>query len=229
MNDDDRRRAIGRLRSLGLVSGVAGIVSTIFFIIARATAGPDADPTAPSVLSLANDLSTVVAMLALMPVTFSLWQLLPQDHRLWRWSVLAAAAMALLALSAVLIVAEAIDFQVQGATAVICVAVVFRWVLIVSRRALRLPGEAALLWRCGIILSLTVITGMLIAGVGLLLPMRSTGQYLLLAIGGLPAVLSWLALPVWTIALSRRAFVGLATVTAHPRRADVRHRPGIAA
>ena len=230
MNDDARRRAIDRLRSLGLLSGVAGIVSTLFFVAARLTDGAAADPTSPSVFSQANDLTTIVAMLALMPVSFILWQLLPQDRRLWRWTVLAAAAMALLALSAMLILTDAIDFQVQGVTAVICVATVFRWLLLVSRRALLLPGESQAIWRGGVVLGLTVITGMVIAAGGLLMPMGSTWQYALIAIGGVPAVLCWLALPIWTIALARRAFVSIATVTQHPRRTtDVHHRPGMAA
>ncbi|WP_167137087.1 hypothetical protein [Diaminobutyricimonas sp. TR449] len=230
MNDNARRRAIDRLRSLGLLSGVAGVVSTLFFLAARLAEGPAADPTSPSVFSQANDLTTIVAMLALIPVSFILWQLLPQDGRLWRWTVLASAAMALLALSAMLMLTDAIDFQVQGATAVICVAAVFRWVLLVSRRALLLPGESQALWRGGVVLGLTVIIGMLIAAAGLLMPMGSTWQYLLIAMGGVPAVLCWLALPVWTIVLARRAFVSVATVTQHMRRTpDLRRRPEIAA
>jgi hypothetical protein len=230
MNDDARRRAIDRLRSLGLLSGVAGIVSALFFVAARLIGSPAADPTVPSVFAQANDLTTIVAMLALMPVSFILWQLLPQDGLLWRWTVLAAAAMALLALSAMLILTDAIDFQVQGVTAVICVAAVFRWVLLVSRRALLLPGESRALWRGGVVLGMTVITGMLIAAAGLLMPMGSAWQYLLIAAGGAPAVLCWLALPIWTIALARRGFASIATVTHHPRRhTDLHHRPGIAA
>ncbi|WP_166876064.1 hypothetical protein [Salinibacterium sp. ZJ450] len=210
--EHDPRIARSKMRAFAQLSAVTGIIAGLF-LLGYYTFG-DPFPLVPTGWSWAGffgNFASVASLIALMPVAFALWVLLPASRTLRVWTVLGGASMALIALSCLLLVLRQIDFQVQGVTFAICIAFVFGWQFVVSQQARRLqPEQDGLLWRWGSALGSIGIAAEVVLASALLLPWGSAAQLLVLTVGGVPSVLSWLALPLWTLALSRDDFAGRA-------------------
>ncbi|MET1043574.1 MAG: hypothetical protein ABWX59_05555 [Microbacteriaceae bacterium] len=229
--EHDPRIARSKMRAFAQLSAVTGIIAGVF-LLAYYTLG-DPFPLVPTGWSWAGffgNFASAASLTALMPVAFALWLLLPANRTLRVWTVLGGAAMALIALSCLLLVLRQIDFQVQGVTFVICIGFVFGWQFVVSQQARRVhPDQDSLLWRWGSALGSAGIAAEVVLASSLLLPWGSEAQLLVLTAGGVPTVLSWLALPLWTLALSHDAFAQRAVQATAPTPAPTAPRGRAAA
>lgn len=198
---DGPREPITAAAGFAVVSAVAGITANVLLIGFFTLAPPWLPgPNRFAWLGTANDVVVIVQFAALVPVVAALRHLLPTARRVRVATVAAMMGSVLVVVLQVLLVAGSVDFAVQGPLVTICLAVVFGWVLVVSRTDATPPAVA----RLGAGIAVAFGSGILVTGAALLLPTASAWQYLAFGLGAVPAMLGWLAFPVWALLLARR-------------------------
>jgi hypothetical protein len=157
-------------------------------------------------LGTANDWAIVVQFLTLVPVALALRSWLPATRAVRLTTTAALVAMVGTAVLQLLLIAGVLDFDVQVVLIVPMFLVIYAWVLAVSSTGHRhgtLPRPVS---RFGLLLGVCYPVGLLIAAAGLPFGWGSVAQLAF----GIPGVLlggvSWLALPVWPLLLSRLLF-----------------------
>jgi hypothetical protein len=183
------------------LSGIAGLVANalliLFFALSRPWAGESGDF---AWLGPANDAAVVVQFAALVPVALAVHAALM--GRVGRGTTAAAvAAMVAVVVLQLALLAGLFPYDVQVWAVMVCFAVVFGWVLVVSRAGRDvLPSRAV---RLGTLSGAGFLAGIAVAGLGLLVP-DGPARYVLWTVGGLAGLAGWLAFPVWPLALARR-------------------------
>jgi len=194
---------IGVVERWGLLAGVTGIAANLLLIALYALGLPDIgdyDWTGP-----ANDvMGGIVSTSATIPVALALGELVG-GGLLVRWATrLAVAAMAALVVSTVLLVTDAVSFEIQVFVAAPAVILMLGWTAVVGRAGKAnglLPPRLA---RAAVVIGVAACVGTVLVGAGLLLPPESASQYAVAGAGLLAGVPAFLAFPVWLILLANR-------------------------
>jgi hypothetical protein len=181
------------------LSGVAGLVANalliLFFALYRPWAGESGEF---AWLGPANDAAVVVQFAALVPVALATHVALA--GRVGRGLTAAAvAAMVFVAVLQLALLADLLAFEVQVWAVLVCLAVVFGWVLTVSRAGRDVLAPRAI--GLGFVSGAGFLAGVAVAGLGLLVP-DGPARAVLWAAAGLAGFAAWLAFPGWTLAVS---------------------------
>jgi deazaflavin-dependent oxidoreductase (nitroreductase family) len=194
---------VGSSARWALTSGIAGLLSggflILFFTFGRQASG---ELSTWAWFGPANDLTSALQAFTLIPVALALRDLMP-SRRVKRWTRIGVAAMSAATVLPVLLVVGVLPFGVQAPLVTFCFAVMFGWLFAISRAGLRHRVLPLIVARTGMLTSLAVGAGAIVAAVALLLPARSASQYAALAIAGAAAAVAWLAFPVWALLVAR--------------------------
>ena len=190
-----------------MVSGTAGVIANVVMIVFFALAQPlgAANPRFMW-LGTANDAIIVVQFAAFIPVALALLDRLPPIRTVQLATAAAVAAMGAAMTLQLLLIAGLLSFEVQVYPVTAAFAVVFGWVLSISRIGYRTGALPRRVARIGLFLGLSLPVGLFVAGVGLLIPDGVAARYIPLAIGVVVAAIGWLALPLWPLVLARFVF-----------------------
>jgi hypothetical protein len=193
-----------------VTSGVAGLVANalliLFYVLARPWSGQSSEL---AWLGQANDLVIVVQFAALVPVALAVHAAL--GGRVGGFTATAVTAMMAAVVLQLALVGGLVAFDVEVYAVVVCFAVVFAWLLAVSRAGRFVLAPAAV--RLGTLAGLGFLSGLAVTALGLLVP-QGPARYAVWAVGGLAGLAGWLAFPVWPLALVRQARAGSGAVAA---------------
>jgi hypothetical protein len=193
-----------------VTSGVAGLVANalliLFYVLARPWAGEWSEY---AWLGPANDLVVAVQFAALVPVALAVHAAL--GGRIGGFTATGVTAMVAATVLQLALVAGLVDFDVEVYAVVMCLAVVFAWMLAASVAGRSVLAPAAV--RLGTLAGLGFLAGLAVAALGLLLP-EGPARYAAWVVGGLAGLAGWLAFPVWPLALVRRVRVRPGAVAA---------------
>jgi len=118
--------------------------------------------------------------------------------------------MVILCVVGLLFVAGALPIPVALPAALAGALLLAAWIVLVNGKDTVSPRAARLGRRCGVVALAGTAT---VAAALVLLPNMSTTQLALMGIGGVPAVVAWLAVPAWSLRVGRM----LAVIYAEPR------------
>jgi hypothetical protein len=214
------RRASRVAGAAALVSGVTGIIANglliLYFALARPWGSSHSGPW--EWMGPANDIVGSISMALLIPAVVSLGSRLRADRLLVPLGVAGAMGMGALAAAGPLLVAGRISLETQFLVAGLALPAVFGWLLRVNRTG-RLTGLLpAGLARFGERIGLAALLGTALAALGLVFPMGSAAQYVILGLAAIPGLPAYLALPVWPILLGRWLSRGPGQPTSSSRR-----------
>jgi hypothetical protein len=182
------------------ISGIAGLLANLLLVFFFLLARPFSDvQNSFGWLGTVNDAVLVVQFLAMIPVALALRRWLPRTRSVRVATAMAVSAMVAVAVLQILLIAGALDFDVQVFLVVAAFLFVYAWVFIVSsigHRSGTLPRSVT---RFGLLLGASFPLGLLIFTAGLL-GWGSPAQLAWLAAA------AWLALPIWPLVLARLVF-----------------------
>ena len=165
-----------------VLSGIAGLAGNALLILFFALDRPwAAAPAGYEWLGPANDALVVVQFAALIPVAVAVRAWLGLGRGTTAAAVTAMAEVVVLQLA---LLAGLLAFDVQVLGVVACFAVVFGWVLVVSR-----AGWAALpprVVRLGFVVGAAFLAGLVVAAAGLLAAPDSVARYVAWGLAGWP-------------------------------------------
>jgi hypothetical protein len=197
-----------------MVSGAGGIAGVIalagFFALER-----DAS-NAP--LGTASDLSSVLVAL-LIPAAAALSAYLPARRRVRALQAAGITVMAITAVCGPLLVAGAVDFNVETPVSAISGYLVAGWVGVVSRMLRGVCPFGPAVTRLGQFIGVGLLAGLVLVGIALPLPWMSWPQ---LVIGGAGLVIgapAWALVPVWSLFLGHALLRAGRSPAAWPVRA----------
>lgn len=185
----DLRRAAPWARAAGATGVLANALLVAFYTVEMGRRR-----VLPVSLGSANDIVGSVSTATMVPVVLAV----SPD----RWTRrLGLGATAVLTASGPALVLGLVPFAVQMPIASAAFEGLAAWVLLVSRgqRGV-LPDDVT---RLGVLSGGGVLVGGAVAGLGMLLPRGSFPRRALVAVGGAPGAVAWLAMPVWFLRLGR--------------------------
>lgn len=190
-----------------LASGITGLVANLLLVLFFALAQPWRQRASIwSWLGPANDVVIVLQFATFIPVAVALRDRLPDTRPVRIATAAGVAAMAAIIVLQLLLILDALSFDVQAPIVSASFMVVFGWILVVSRTAYRtaaLPRRTA---RFGLLAGSAVLVGAVVAATGLLAPSGSPARYLAFGLALAIGVPCWLLMPVWPLLLARHAF-----------------------
>lgn len=195
----DRRAALWA-RAAGAMSLLSLLLLVLFYVVyALRGGGDDGD----NVFGPANDLIGSLSSALMIPVALALRVHLP-DRRATRATQAAGlSAMAILSAGGPLLVVGAVPFEVETPTAVAASLVLALWLFLANRALRRSAAFSPRITRLGELVGAAQLTGGAVVGIGLLMPLQSWPQYVVLGIGAIPGLVGWLGVPIWFLALGR--------------------------
>jgi hypothetical protein len=201
-----RQRTSGP-RVWALTSGITGLVANVLLVLFFLLARPFGDMRQEfEWLGAANDWVIVVQFLALIPVALALRTSLPGTRAVRLATTAAVVAMVGIAVLQALLIAGVVDFDVQVVLIVPLFLVVYGWLLAVSSVGHRHGALPRPVTRLGLLLGVCFPVGLLISAAGLPFGWGSLAQLAFGVPGIVIGAVSWLALPVWPLLLSRLLF-----------------------
>jgi len=198
---------IGDPRLWAWVSGIAGLLANLLLVLFFLLAIPFSEvQNSFGWLGTANDWVIVVQFLAMIPVAVALRFWLPPSRKVGGITAIAVAAMVTVAVSQLLLVTGALEFDVQVVLVVAAFVPVYAWVFLMSsvgHRSAALPRSVT---RFGLLLGASCPLALLITAAGYLIGNASGHPLAAVSPGIVLGALSWLALPVWPLMLARLVF-----------------------
>lgn len=196
-----------------LTSGVLGVVGNLFLMGSFALTYPSYSDPAWSWLGFANDVIMIGQFAALVPAIYAVGRLLPASRLTTTCTALGMIAAAGIAVASTALVLGLLMFDVQVWFVVAFMIPLYGWLVAVNsvgHRASALPRSVT---RFGLLLgaawpaaALLVLGGVLIGGVKLGSQVYGLPGALLVVPGIAVGLLSWLTLPLWSLALAITAF-----------------------
>ncbi len=181
----------------GITGTLANLFLIVFFAFQFSSLGGGAS------FGSANDLVGSLATAVMVPVVLALSAWLPDRRLRWISRILGLSALTVLAVGGPLLVLGVLSFEVQAPIAVAAWMVLCLWLLLVNRwsrlSAILVPWVA----RLGEFLGAGTVAGIVIVGLGVLLPGASWAQPVVFGIGGVLALVGMLGIPVWFLILGR--------------------------
>lgn len=173
-------------------AGVTGLVANALLVAFYALEVGRA-PVLPVSLGTLNDLVGALGTALMIPVVLAFGP---------RWvRRLGLAATGVLTAAGPLLVFGVLPFAVQLPIVLAAFVVLAAWILLTSRQSdAALPRSVT---RLGVLCGGGVLAGAAVVGLGFVLPAMSWPQLVAFGIGGVPAVLAALAIPVWFLSLGR--------------------------
>lgn len=190
-----------------LVSGVVGLLANALLVLFYLLARPFSEvQNGFGWLGTANDWLVAVQFLTMIPVALELRRRLPLRRSVRVVTAMGVVAMAAACLLQLLLIAGALDFDVEVLLVVAAFLLFYAWVFVVSSIGHRQGALPRTVTRFGLLLGAGFPLGLLITGAGYLVG-RASGHPLALASPGIVlGAASWLALPVWPLILARIVF-----------------------
>jgi glycopeptide antibiotics resistance protein len=183
-----------------VISGISGLIANVLLVFFFLLARPFSDvQNSFGWLGTANDAALVVQFLAMIPVALALPRWLPRTRSVRAATAIALGAMLVAAVLQLLLIAGALDFDVQVFLVVAAFLLVYAWVFVVSSVGHRSGSLPRSVTRFGLLLGASFPLGLLIFAAGLL-GLGSPAQLAWLAAA------AWLALPIWPLLLARLVF-----------------------
>jgi hypothetical protein len=201
------RQRTTRPQVWAITSGIAGLTANLLLVLFYLLAQPFGDMRQDFMwLGTANDWVIVVQFLTLVPVALALRSWLPATRAVRLATAVAVVAMVGAAVLQLLLVAGALDFEVQVGLVVVMFLLIYGWVFVVSSTGHRHGTLPRPVTRFGLLLGACFPVGMLVTAAGLPFGWGSAAQLAF----GIPGIVigaaSWLALPVWPLLLARLVF-----------------------
>jgi hypothetical protein len=201
------KQRAGGVTLWALTSGIAGLLANVLLVLFFLLARPFNDvQNSFGWLGTANDWVIVVQFLTMIPVALALRRWLPHTSSVRVATAIAVGAMLAVAALQLLLIAGALDFDLQVLLAVAAFFPVYVWVFIASSLGHRRGILPRSVTRFGLLLGASFPVALLIMAAGYLIGSK-LGYPLAFAVPGLVfGALGWLALPVWPLVLARWVF-----------------------
>jgi hypothetical protein len=185
----DLRRAAPWARAAGVTGHAANVLLGAFYAVEVGRRR-----VLPVSLGSANDVVGSVGTALMVPVVLAV-----SPSR--RTRLLGLGATGVLTAAGPALVLGLVPFAVQMPIAIVAFEGLAGWMVLTSRgRRGTLPDDVT---RLGLLSGGGVLAGGAVVGAGLLLPDGSLGRRAAVAVGGVPGVLGWLAVPTWFLRLGR--------------------------
>jgi hypothetical protein len=189
-----------------LTSGITGLLADVLLVLDQLTENVGDVRQHFMWVPAAIAWVMVVQFLTLIPVALALRGWLPPALSVRLATAAAVGAMFAVAILQLLLVAGAMQFDLQVVLVMAMFLMVSTWVLTVSSTGHRHGALPRSVTRFGLLLGASYPVGLLIAAGGLLFPSGSTAQLAFVVPGLIIAAPGWLAFPVWPLVLARRVF-----------------------
>ena len=193
--------AARRVERWALVAGVTGCAANGLLLALYTVALPGNH--AYDWTGAANDVIGAMAGLAMIPMARGVRDLLGGPGRLPLLTQAATVSAMAMAAGSGLLVTGHIEFPVQGVVGTGFGVMLLLWTGSAGRWAAVTGALPARLARAGRMIAGLGLAGLPLAAAGLALPRGSLAQYTVVGTGGGLVLVSYLALPVWQILLSR--------------------------
>jgi hypothetical protein len=193
----------GPIRALAVLSGVAGLLAGLF-LIGFFTLESYGVRLAGVSLGTINDVLGAIQFATLAPVAWGLGRRLPATRIVRVATGTALIAMAGYVVLSVLLVAGVLTFEQQIGPVIATIVAVYAWLLtvnLVGHRTRTLPRAVT---RVGVLLAGGLLTGLVLAGAGYVLP--GIGGRLATWLGYGLGGIGWLGLPVYALLLATWVF-----------------------
>jgi hypothetical protein len=190
-------------RALAWVSGVVGLLAGAFLLGFFALDSYGVRLAGFSLGHL-NDILGAVQFAALAPVVWALGRRLPATRTTRVATVLAVAASVAFAVLSVLLLIGALTFSQQIGPVIVTIIALYGWLLAVNLVGHRTRSLPRAVTRTGVLFSVALLTGLVLAGAGNVLP-GVVGQGVTWLGYGL-GVVGWLGLPLYVLLLALRVF-----------------------
>lgn len=202
----DLRRASPWARAAGVTGMAANVLLVAFYAVEVGRR-----QVLPVSLGSANDVVGSVGTALMVPVVLAVSPS-PWTRRL------GLTATGVLTLAGPALVLGLVPFAVQMPIAIGAFQGLAGWIVLSSRgRSGTLPDQVT---RLGVLSGGGVLAGGVVAGAGLLLPKGTLRRRAILAVGGAPAVLGGLAIPIWFLQLGRALLTDDSGATGTGRSGD---------
>jgi hypothetical protein len=184
----DRRRIASWATAAGLTGLLANALLAGYYALEVGR-----EPLGPVSLGSLNDLVGAVGTALMVPVALAFGP---------RWvRLLGLTAMGVLTVTGPLLFFGVVTFAAQVPIALAAFMALAAWIVLTSRHVDgAMPASVS---RLGVLCGGGVLAGAAVVGMAFLLPWMSWPQLVVWALGGVPAVLAWLAIPVWFLLLGR--------------------------
>lgn len=203
MEHPTRGPEAGPVRALAVLSGVVGGLAGLF-LIGFFTLEPYGVRLAGVSLGTINDVLGAIQFAALAPVAWGLGRRLPATRIVRVATGTALIAMLGYVVLSVLLVAGVLTFAEQIGPVIATIVAVYAWLLtvnLVGHRTRTLPRGVT---RAGVLLAGGLLTGLVLAGAGYVLP--GIGGRLVTWLGYGLGGLGWLGLPLYVLLLATWVF-----------------------
>ena len=190
-------------RAFAWVSGVVGFLAGAF-LLGFFALGSDAVRLAGLSLGHLNDILGAVQFAALAPVVWALGRRLPATRTVRIATVLALVATLAFVVLSMLLVAGAWEFSQQIGPVIVTIIAIYGWLLAVNLVGHRTRALPRAVTRTGVLFAVALLTGLVLAGAGYVLP-GVVGQGVTWLGYGL-GVVGWLGLPLYVLLLALRVF-----------------------
>ena len=194
-------------RTCALVSGIAGLAAGLLLIGFFTLANPyDTTPGGPAWLGPANDVVGIIQFAAFAPVIWALRRRLAPTR--WMGAVTLVAVVAAIAFAVLsgLLVINVLTFEQQIGPVIVTILLIYAWLLTANLAAHRFRTLPRAVTLSGVMVGVGFLTGMVLVGASLVLA-TPVGQIIGWA-GYALGFLGWLALPVYSLLLAARVFIG---------------------
>ena len=151
----------------------------------------------PFVFGTTNDALGVVSNVLFLPVFAHLGSELPAGPTRDVLLPATLGATVLGAVSGALLVARVLPFAPSTVLSMAAAETQAMWMLVAHDRLLRLPGFPRRLGRLGRAIGAAMLSGSLVAGLGLALPSGSLARRVAFIAGAVPGAAAWAAWPAW--------------------------------
>ena len=183
------------------ISGTAGLVSglclILFFGLARPFSG---EPGPWSWLGPANDLTSAIQAVALIPVALTLRDLI-SGRNVRRWTTVGVSAMTAATILPLALVAGILPFAVQAPMVTVAIGIMFCWMFAISRSGSRSGVLTPAAARTGMASTLALGTLGLSAALAAALASGSTARMVAVGAAAAAGIVAWLGFPAWTLLL----------------------------
>lgn len=195
-------------------SGLAGLLANALLVLFFLLAQPFGDMRRSfEWLGTANDWVIIVQFLTMIPVALALRQWLPLTRSLRVATAIGVGAMLAIAVLQALLIAGALDFDMQVLLVVAAFLLVYAWVFLVSSTGHRQGALPRAVTRFGLLLGASFPGALLITTAGYLIGLGFGHPLAFAAPGMVLGAASWLAFPTWPLVLARLGFSKEASLT----------------
>jgi len=190
-------------RAFAWVSGIVGFLAGAFLLGFFALDSYGVRLAGVSLGHL-NDILGAVQFAALAPVAWALGRRLPASRTVRVATVGAVAASVAFVVLSVLLIAGTLTFSQQVGPVIVTIIAIYGWLLVVNLVGHRTRALPRAVTRTGVLFAVALLTGLILAGAGYVLP-GVVGQGVTWLGYGL-GVVGWLGLPLYVLLLALRVF-----------------------